>query len=313
MTKALVLFSWWLDSLLAIKVLQKQGIDCTAIVFTTPFFKADTARKYAKQEWFILIEKDISKSQFQIVKNPKYWYGKNMNPCIDCHWLMMQIALKIMEDEWFDIIASWEVVWQRPKSQTKSALDTVKKIAWKDILRPLSAKLLKPTEYEENWLVDRTQLLDITWKSRKPQIKLAKDFWLENFEKPAWGCLLTNIWYSNKLKELVSKLKENTTYKDAELLKYWILKFIQLDWKLSFFIISRDANSSEFIKNFFDIQDPNEWYFICHITNIAGPVIIWKHLEKTNLPIIKDKIIQELRKKSSEKFSWNLQLDVVVK
>jgi tRNA-specific 2-thiouridylase len=106
--KALVMFSWWLDSILAVKILEKQWIDCTAIIFTSPFFSDKKAKIQAEKFDIKLMSVDITDPHFQMLQNPLYWYGKNLNPCIDCHGLMFKIAWEIADQEWFQIIASWE-------------------------------------------------------------------------------------------------------------------------------------------------------------------------------------------------------------
>jgi len=221
--------------------LESQWVDCTAITFCTPFFWKEKAEILAKKNWIKIKTVDISDKHLEILKNPKYWYWKNMNPCIDCHWFMIKTAFEIAEKEWFDIVASWEVVGQRPMSQTTRWLNAVNKVSWKEILRPLSAKLLKETEYEKTWLVDRSKLLDISWRWRQKQMKLAKEFWLIWYEMP-WGwCLLTQEWYSNKLGQLFDNFKENILSLDTELIKYWRLKIFNR-W---YVILWRDNNDNE--------------------------------------------------------------------
>ena len=241
MTKALVLLSGWLDSVLALKVLESQWIDCTAITFHTPFFWKTKAEKLATSNWFKIKFVDISKDHLEVVKNPKYWYWKNMNPCIDCHWFMIKTAAKIAKEEWYDVIASWEVLGQRPMSQTTRWLNSVNKVSWVEILRPLCAKHLPETSYEKLWLVDREKLLDISWRWRQKQMQLAKEFWLKDFEMP-WGwCLLTQEWYSEKLKSLLDNFKQDIVSIDTELIKYWRLKVFNR-W---FVILWRDNTDNE--------------------------------------------------------------------
>ncbi len=299
MTKALVLFSWWLDSILALKVLESQWIDCTALTFCTPFFGKEKAEILAKQNWIKIKIADISSQHLEILKNPKYWYGKNMNPCIDCHWFMIKTAFEIAKKELFDILASGEVLGQRPMSQTSSWLKSVNKISGKEILRPLSAKLLPETEYEKKWLVDRNKLLDISWRWRHRQLQLAKDFWLVWFEMPGWWCLLTQQWYSEKLKSLFDNFKENTLSLDTELIKYWRLKIFDR-W---FAILWRDNSDNE---KLFELTKDNPQYKIACLVETSWPLAIIK--------IIKDwfnenDIIDFYREKVQKlKDFWNLNI-----
>ena len=241
MTKALVMFSWWLDSLLAIKVLEKQWIDCTALTFVTPFFWKEKAEKQAKKFWIKSMIIDVSDPHFEVLQNPVYWYGKNLNPCIDCHGFMFRTAWKIADEQWYDVIASGEVLWQRPMSQNWQALKNVRKLAGRDILRPLSAKLLEPTSYEESWSVDREQLLDIQWRWRTVQLELAEEFWLEDFEAPGGWCLLTEWWYTDKLKRLFEKFPKAILPLDAELIKHGRLEVFER----GFVVMWRDQKSNQ--------------------------------------------------------------------
>jgi len=269
MTKALILFSGWLDSILAVKILESQWIDCTAITFFTPFFWKEKAETIAQKNWIKIKTLDISKEHLEVLKNPKYWYWKNINPCIDCHGFMIKTAFEIAEKEWFDIIASWEVVWQRPMSQTNRGLNAVNKVSWKEILRPLSAKLLKETEYEKTWLVDREKLLDISGRGRQKQMKLAKEFWLVWYEMPGWWCLLTQEWYSEKLKALFDNFKENIQSSDTELIKHWRLKVFPR-W---FVILWRDNTDNEILH---EITKNNSKYKIARLVETTWPLAIIK-------------------------------------
>ena len=204
MSKALGLLSGGLDSSLAAMVLKRQGVEVTCISFVTPFFGSAKAEKAARNMDIPLIVRDISEVHLAMVKDPVYGYGKNMNPCIDCHAMMFRLAANIMEEEGFDFLFSGEVLGQRPMSQNANALKAVAKHAGcaDRILRPMSAKLLPPTPMEEQGLVDRERLLDIQGRSRKPQEALAKEWGLEDYPSSGGGCLLTEKSFSGRLRDL---------------------------------------------------------------------------------------------------------------
>jgi len=266
-TKALILFSWWLDSVLALKVLEQQWIDCTALTFCTPFFGKDKAEQLSQKNNIKIKVVDISIPHLDVVKNPKYWYGKNMNPCIDCHWFMIKTAFDIAEKEWFDVVASWEVLWQRPMSQTSRGLNSVNKISGREVLRPLSAKLLKETSYELNWLVDRSKLLDISWRGRQRQMQLAKEFGLIGYEMPGWWCLLTQEWYSAKLRSLFANFKNDIQSIDTEIIKYGRLKVF--DWW--FCVMWRDNADNE---NLMRLKPDKPQYKLVHLTETTWPITL---------------------------------------
>ncbi|MBW6511653.1 MAG: thiamine biosynthesis protein [Desulfuromonadaceae bacterium] len=220
MSKALGLLSGGLDSTLAALALQRQGVEVTCIAFVTPFFGAGKARKAAEKIGVPLKVHDISEVHLEMVKKPKYGYGKNMNPCIDCHAMMFRLAGEIMAKEGFDFLFSGEVLGQRPMSQNANALRSVANYSGHPecILRPLSALLLPKTIMEEEGLVDRTRLLDISGRSRRPQEACAKAWGLTDYPASGGGCLLTEKHFSDRLRDLFAHQPEATPA-DVELLK----------------------------------------------------------------------------------------------
>ncbi len=220
MTKALGLVSGGLDSSLAVMTLMRQGIDVTGIAFVTPFFDAEKAQKAAAIIGHPLIVENIGPIHLDMVKTPKHGYGRNMNPCIDCHALMFRLAGERMERGGFDFLFSGEVLGQRPMSQNINALRAVAKLSGyaERILRPLSAQRLPSTPMEECGLVDRTQLLDLQGRSRKPQQALAKSWGYHDYPTAAGGCLLTEEGFSNQLRDLLH-FNPAASVNDVELLK----------------------------------------------------------------------------------------------
>ncbi len=210
MARAIGLMSGGLDSVLATRLLQEQGIEILAVCFVTPFFGAQKARVAAKMLNVPLEEIDFSDVHLDMVKAPASGYGANMNPCIDCHALMLKFAGDLMVERGYDFLFTGEVLGERPMSQNRNSLIRVAKLSgYRDkILRPLSALRLEETVMEKDGLVDREQLADISGRSRKPQMAMAERFGIDEYEAPAGGCLLTDPAYSNRLRELVKRLPE---------------------------------------------------------------------------------------------------------
>ncbi|MEW8956098.1 tRNA 4-thiouridine(8) synthase ThiI [Clostridium sp.] len=221
MVRALAMVSGGLDSILASKLIKDQGIEVIGICFKSYFFTPDNAIKMCKQIDIPLEIVDFSKEHFEMVKNPKHGYGKNMNPCIDCHSMMMKYAGELLEKFNGDFIITGEVLNQRPMSQNKRSLDIVKNESGfsNKILRPLCAKNLEPTDMENNGLVNRENLLDISGRSRTVQMELADKWGIVDYPSPAGGCRLTEPNYSIRLKDLV-KNKSEIKEKDISLLRY---------------------------------------------------------------------------------------------
>ena len=218
--RGLGLMSGGLDSMLAVRVLLDQDIEMTGITFQTPFFGPEGARKAASQLGIPLRVVDIGAAHLEMLKNPKYGYGSQMNPCIDCHALMLKTAGGIMDAEGFDFLSTGEVLGQRPMSQRKDALRAVDKLSGYGgyTLRPLSAKLLWETVPEELGKVDRQRLLDIHGRSRKPQMTLAAHYGIEEYPSPGGGCILTKAGFADRLRDLLAT-QEEVGLHDVELLK----------------------------------------------------------------------------------------------
>ena len=175
--RALGLCSGGLDSILSALVLRMQRIEVVWVSFETPFFSSDNARQASKNTGIPVMVRNITPDYLKMLKNPPCGYGKYMNPCMDCHVLMFRLAGTIMKEKKFDFLFSGEVLGQRPMSQNKQSLRYVEKQSGFDgyILRPLSAKRLSETIPEKTGQVDRNLLLDISGRSRKAQIQLAKE------------------------------------------------------------------------------------------------------------------------------------------
>ncbi len=202
--RALTLMSGGLDSQLAACLLRQQGIEVVGLAFTSPFFNSRKAEQAAAYLQLPLITEDFTAAILTLLEKPPHGFGAGMNPCIDCHAAMLRQAGCIMRARGFDFISTGEVLNQRPMSQNRQALQIVaRESGLADVLvRPLSAQLLPITRPETENLVDRTRLLALEGRNRKPQIALAAQFGIANYPQPAGGCLLTEKLYSLKLREL---------------------------------------------------------------------------------------------------------------
>jgi len=220
-SRAIALFSGGLDSILAAKIMMGMGIEVEGITLETPFFSAQKATMAAKTIGLPLIVIDITDAHLLMLKSPRYGYGKNMNPCIDCHTLMLKTAGARMEETDADFLFTGEVLGQRPMSQTRQSLHLVAKHSgYGDvILRPLSAQLLPETKPEREGKVDRTRLLAIQGRGRKIQMELARHYGIADYAPPAGGCLLTDPNFSRRLRDLFDH-QPDCQVRDIELLKF---------------------------------------------------------------------------------------------
>ena len=212
--KAVGLFSGGLDSILSVSVMLSEGIDVWAYHLKTIFTATDRAqisrkispRSIAEKLGVNFEEEEVSSEFFEIVKNPQYGYGSNVNPCIDCKIFFLKKAKEFMEQIGGRFIFTGEVLGQRPMTQTHQTMMKISKSAGvEDIcLRPLSAKFLAPTLSEREGWVKRENLLDIQGRSRKDQIQLAEQFGIEFYPTPAGGCLLTDPGFAGRIKDILT-------------------------------------------------------------------------------------------------------------
>ena len=218
--RGLGLISGGLDSMLAARLLMEQGIAVTGIAFVTPFFNAKSAELAAARVGFPLIVRDITVPHLAMVKNPPSGYGRQMNPCIDCHALMLSIAGEVMDADRFDFLFTGEVLNERPMSQSLRSINRVANLSGRPghVLRPLSALRLKETVVEREGKVDRARLLNLEGRSRKRQFELAAMWGITDFPNPAGGCLLTDPGFSRRLKDLLDHGPDADAH-DLELLK----------------------------------------------------------------------------------------------
>lgn len=266
--RALGLCSGGLDSMLSGLVLRRQGIHVEWITFETPFFSADKARQAAGQMTIPLHVQDITDDYLVMLKCPPAGYGKNMNPCMDCHALMFRKAGRYMRANGFDFLFSGEVVGQRPMSQNANSLRYVEKHSGFDgyILRPLSAQNLPETPMEKNGRVDRAQLLDLSGRSRKPQIELARKFGITDYPSPAGGCLLTDPGYSRRLKDLLDHGAE-LTHRSLHLLKFGRHMRLNAESKI---IVGRTKKDNEQILVHVDPQQDA----VFKVKGYPGPTVV---------------------------------------
>jgi tRNA-specific 2-thiouridylase len=265
--KGIALFSGGLDSILAARVIQDQGIAVTAVTFETPFFSAAKARVTAERNGLPLIVQEITEAHLRMLHAPRYGYGKNMNPCIDCHTLMLKFAGLRMEEEGADFIFTGEVLGQRPMSQGKQSLQVVAKNAgYPDrILRPLSAQLLPETLPEREGKVDRSKLLALSGRGRKEQMERSARYGITSYPAPAGGCLLTDPIFSGRLRDLFDH-HPGYRIRDIELLK--VGRHFRLDATTKA-VIGRNALDNATIEGLAEGNDA-----IIRIDQVPGPVTL---------------------------------------
>ncbi len=267
--KALALFSGGLDSVLAMKLIVDQGVEVVAVNINIGFGstgdRLEHMQNMCNQIGVKLEVLDLRQLYLdEVLFDPKYGYGKNFNPCIDCHGFMFRYTGQLLEKFNASFMISGEVLGQRPMSQRKDALEQVKKLSSFDdlIVRPLSAKLMNPSKPELEGWIDREKLLDINGRSRERQLQLAKEIGLEDFESPGGGCLLTEIQFSNRLKDFTAF--DKLEVEDIDTLKAGRHLRLPDGAKL---IIGRHQEDNEKLK-----QTNSDKYYKARILDATGPL-----------------------------------------
>jgi tRNA-specific 2-thiouridylase len=257
--KAVVLMSGGLDSTLAAKLLQEQGVEVHGVHFSTGFCVSDHKRATASPEenpsklrheglragadLEVPVEiVDLSEDYLEVVFNPKHGYGAHLNPCIDCRAHMLKKAKAIMEREGADFVATGEVLGQRPMSQRRDTMRIVEKDSGLEgrLVRPLSALRLEPTLPE---------LLGLQGRGRRSQMDLIEARGITDYPSPAGGCcFLTDEHYARKFRDkMAHRVKERIGWEDVALMKVGRHFRIAAELKL---IVGRNEEENVFLERF---------------------------------------------------------------
>lgn len=291
MTKAISLLSGGLDSILATRLILEQGIEVEAINFLTVFCTCTRrgnnclASKSAADKLGIKLKVfEVSKEYLEIVKNPEYGYGSNLNPCLDCRIFMLKKAGQYMREVGASFLITGEVLGERPMSQRKDAMRIIEKDSRLEglILRPLSARLLEPTIPEKSGLINRDKLLAIKGRSRKPQIQLAKQLNINDYPCPAGGCLLTDSGFTKRMKDLINH-KKVFTVNDVKLLK--VGRHFRFDSQAKL-IVGRNKEENDKLLN---LAKENDLCF--YPTQVKGPIGIGRGIFSEDDIIVASSIV----------------------
>jgi tRNA U34 2-thiouridine synthase MnmA/TrmU len=265
--KAVALISGGLDSMLAVRAIQEQGIHVEGINFFTGFCveghthavrkkhkdkqKRNNALWVAEQLGIKLHIIDVVEEYKDILLNPAHGYGKNINPCLDCKTFMVKKAHEWIKANNFDFIITGEVVGQRPMSQRRDTMPVIARESGSEdlLLRPLSAQHLPPTLPEREGWVNRDKLYDFKGRSRKPQIALAKQFGFTDYAQPAGGCcMLTDEKYTIKLRDMWSN-RGNRDYELDDIILLKMGRHFRLSSQLKL-IIGREEGENKFMQGY---------------------------------------------------------------
>lgn len=271
--KAFALISGGLDSILAARLIQEQGIEVIPLNFKIPFSARPKKKVSAAQDKLKQISSnlgvalesvDIGSDFLKLILKPRHGFGANINPCIDCKILMLKRAKELMGRFSASFVVTGEVLAQRPMSQHRKALALIGKESGLEglLLRPLSAKLLDQTIPEKEGWVCRDKLLAFSGRSRRPQIELASKLGVKDYPNAAGGCLLTDPIFTGRLKDLISH--QEMSLDNIELLK--VGRHFRLSEKAKLVV----GRSEEENKELLDLAREGDYLFFPG-EDLAGP------------------------------------------
>jgi PP-loop superfamily ATP-utilizing enzyme len=246
--RALVLYSGGLDSRLVVKILQEKGYDIEAIHFNLPFgcgcCDLGCNFNFTQKENVKLTMVDASKGKLLdeyigLLKNPKHGTGKGVNPCRDCKIWMFKKAKEYADKNNIKVIATGEVLGQRPMSQTGHAMRLIEEEIGFTPVRPLME-------------------LGIKGRGRKKQMELAEKYGIK-YPSPGGGCLLCDKILAKRFRRLLDKDMLNED--NLILVNLGRHFFIDDVW----YIVARDGNEGRILEKFGDfIEDekglPVVWF-----------------------------------------------------
>lgn len=185
---ALALIAPGLDGGLAARLLAEQGIEVQAIHFRTGFARpAPSLHRFG----FPVATVDVGLRYLrEVVAKPRFGGGDGGNPCADCKVFLLKRAAEEAAARGAAFVCTGEVLGQDARSQRRDWLGRAEGLAGLAgrVLRPLSARLLPPTEAEVLGDVDRSRLERTHGRRREIQVALAARFGLKETAASAGGC-----------------------------------------------------------------------------------------------------------------------------
>jgi len=279
--KAIGLLSGGLDSTIAVGLMLDLGIEVITLNFVSPFCNCTSKNAGCKSQAVKVADRFgieirsvyMGQEYIAMVANPKYGYGRNLNPCLDCRVMMFKKAKDIMLEEGASFIFTGEVLGQRPMSQRRDAMNIIERDGGLKglILRPLSAKHFEPTIPEKEGIVDRERLLDLSGRSRKGQMKLAEDMGINDYPCASGGCLLTEYNFARKMRDLLDNMKMPAV-NDAKFLRVGRHFRIDKDCKI---IVGRDDKENERLERLAGSED-----YLFSVEGYNGPVVVMRGMTK---------------------------------
>jgi tRNA-specific 2-thiouridylase len=264
--RALGLLSGGLDSALAAALLLEQGLEVVGLHLESPLSCRSDVREVARDLRIPLTVAPKGADYLRLLREPRWGYGRNLNPCVDCRVFMLRLSRGHLEEAGADFLFTGEVLGQRPMSQLSGKLRLIDRQAGLEglVLRPLSARLLPETEPERRGWVDRSRLLGISGRSRHVQLAEAARLGLRRYQSPGGGCRLTDPIFSRKLRDLFDHEPRHGV-EEADVVLLSLGRHFRLGPSLKV-VLGRDAAENARLAR---LQDERRWLVEPH--GFTGP------------------------------------------
>ena len=269
--------------MLAVRILQEQGWEVEALNVQTTFECCRTSAAQAAAALGVRLQIAVTGDEYlDVIRRPKYGYGKSVNPCVDCRIHMACLARRWMQHCDASLVATGEVLGQREMSQKRVDLDVIAKQSGLEgrLLRPLSAKRLAPTLPEREGLVDRDRLFDFHGRGRRGLIELAGRLGLDRIPSPSTGCRLTERAFAPRVRDLLAHRVDANLW-EFELLRIGRHLRLTRDAKL---ILGRNARENRALAEFHARADARECVLV-EPEGFAGPsALLYGGLHEQAIP-----------------------------
>lgn len=269
MPRAVALFSGGLDSSLAIRIIQEQGLEVDALNIRTTFDCCRVPAAEAAAELGVrLTAKSVADDYVELIRHPSFGYGKGVNPCVDCRIYMCKMARRLMEEVGACVVVTGEILGQRPMSQKRRDLEVIAQRSGLEgrLLRPLSAKRLAPTIPEQEGTIDRESLYDFTGRGRRPLMELAGRLGIRKLPTPSTGCALTETSFAPRVRDLLER-EPQAARADFELLNYG--RHVRFDERTKV-VVGRNVGENAALGALYQREAPSRWAFV-HPEDFLGP------------------------------------------
>ncbi|HID76805.1 MAG TPA: hypothetical protein EYP56_12515 [Planctomycetaceae bacterium] len=302
MPTAVALFSGGLDSTLAIRILQEQGFQIEALNIRTTFDCCRVPAAQAAQSLGVnLTVLSVGDDYIDLLRHPRYGYGKGMNPCVDCRIYMARMAKRLMDEVGACVVITGEILGQRPMSQKRPDLANIERHSGLEgrLLRPLSAQLLPPTIPEQEGLIDRQRLYGFRGRSRGPLIELARRYGLSEIPPPSTGCALTEVSFAPRVRDLVER-DQGAGRWDFELLN--VGRHFRLDPDVKA-VVGRNEAENASLEIYFRQAPPGRAAYV-RPHNFVGPDVLLSGLVSAKAVRLAGALILRYSKRYDPQDAW---------